>query len=319
MQRGFAHVDLDSRSSRASLLRSGNEGLQDELATIVAENSKVVVTWTFTEETQLSYVETIQALGFEWIWTDCDQGAAFDALIAARPNLKLPRFIDPFEQDGSFRALETFTAEVRRRRPMARPRFRVPALPKPAWAGVVAFAAARASATGAYVAGAFNGVAPQPVRVAAAAIHHAHTGTFPVDGVLVPGKSLAGVSLGDTTAQVRKLWGKRFTICRGCFPTTWFYWSPTGGPFGAGLTLRQGRVTAVFTLGSPTGWHMAGGGPRVGQLLDHFNNPGNATQRTCRGYGATSTRTGKIVTSILTQGQAVYGFALTRPSESVCH
>ena len=39
-----------------------------------------------------------------------------------------------------------------------------------------------------------------------------------------------------------------------------------------------------------------------------------------RGYSAKATlTTHDAVTSILTQGSAVYGFALTRPSVSPCH
>ena len=39
----------------------------------------------------------------------------------------------------------------------------------------------------------------------------------------------------------------------------------------------------------------------------------------CIGYGAMSMRTGQAVTSIYTTGEAVYGFALSRPSEPVCN
>jgi len=321
VQRGFLHVDLDNRATRASLLRSGEAELRRELAAIAAAHRKVVVTWTFSSETQLPYVAAMRALGFEWIWTDSDRGAAFDALVAAGPHLAGPRFVDPFEPDGRFRPFEAVTAELRGRRALPRPRLRppVPALPRPAWAALAAGAVAAATAGGALLAGAL-GPAPARAPAAAAEAHHRapRTGTFPVDGVLVRGKSLAGVRLGDTEAEVRSLWGRKFTVCQGCRPTTWFYWSPTGDPFGAGITFRHGRVTAVFTLGTPEGWHTSDG-IRIGQLLQRFNDPGDATTPACNGYGAISTRTGETVTSILTSGQAVYGFALTRPSEPVCH
>ena len=75
-------------------------------------------------------------------------------------------------------------------------------------------------------------------------------------------------------------------------------------------------MTAVFTLGSPEGWHTTDG-LRVGEIFATFNDP-RGTTTACSGYGAISTRSADAVTSILTQGQAVYGFALTRPSEPVC-
>ena len=317
LQRGFFHLDLDSRDTRTRFLRAGEDDLRRELAAVTGEHAKVVVTWTFTSETQLAYVEVIRALGFEWIWMDSDRGAAYDALISRSSTVRPPRVVDGFEADGSFRALEDVTGELRRRRALPRPRtrLRVPAvsLQRPAWAGVAAFAAAAAAAGAAYVAGVFD--QPQPGRVALA--HRAHVARLPVDGVFVPGKSLAGVQLGDTAAAVRDQWGSRYTVCRTCNPMTWFYFDSPTSDAGVAVAFRHGLVTAVFTLGSPDGWHTSDG-VKVGELLQRFNDPRGKTTA-CSGYGAISTRSGSAVTSILTIGQAVYGFALTRPSEPVCH
>ncbi len=107
-------------------------------------------------------------------------------------------------------------------------------------------------------------------------------------------------------------------MCEGCKPTTWFYLYPTGDPLGAAVTFRDGRVTAVFTLGAPSGWR-TDKGLRVGQLIPQNDGRGGVSWKGCLGYGAKSMRDGDTVTSILTQGLAVYGFALTRPSEPVCH
>src|SRR4029079_17915338 len=116
-ERGFAHLDLDSREMRSRFLRSGEEEFRSENAELVACNRKVVITWTFASETQLAYVETMRSLGFEWIWMDSDRGAAYDAFVARDAQLKPPRFLDTFETDGAFRALEAVTSELRRRRP----------------------------------------------------------------------------------------------------------------------------------------------------------------------------------------------------------
>ena len=126
------------------------------------------------------------------------------------------------------------------------------------------------------------------------------------------------MKLGDTPATVRALWGDHFTVCQGCATTTWFYIYATGDPFGASVRFREGKATGVFTLGSPPGWHTATG-LRVGQLLSTFNDPSPAVEwKACNGYGAKLTETNSSVTSILTIGESVYGFALTRPSEPVC-
>ena len=139
----------------------------------------------------------------------------------------------------------------------------------------------------------------------------AHAAALPRAGVLVRGQSLAGVQLGDTEADVRALWGRHFTVCSGCDGTTWFYMYPTGDPFGAGDRFRNGHVTAVFTLGAPSGWH-DDAGLQVGEVLDPQEaTSGEAIFRGCMGYGAKSTREGEAVSSVLMQGLGVYGFALT--------
>ena len=69
------------------------------------------------------------------------------------------------------------------------------------------------------------------------------------------------------------------------------------------------------------GWRTTTG-IKVGQLL---NNPDGessdgSTWLDCAGYSAKATPNGNgAVTSILTLGASVYGFALTRPSVSPCH
>jgi len=312
-QRDFLHVDLDSRRTRTQFLRAGEDELRRELATVTGANRKVVVTWTFASETQLAYVEVLRELGFEWLWMDGDRGAAYDSYVAEGAT-DPPRFVDAFEPEGTFRALERVVDEVRRRRVLPRRRRtkgRGSALPRPAWAGVVAFAAVGAAAAGAYLAGAFTPA--HPVRVSVA---HSPAGIFPVNGVLVPGQSLGGIRLGDTGGKVLTLWGRDFTMLPGQ-PMTWLYMSPTGDPYGAGVSFREGKVTAIFTLGGITGWHRSDG-LRIGQIFSKFNDP-NGRTTACVGYGAISSHARDAVTSILMQGQSVYGFALTRPSEPVCH
>jgi hypothetical protein len=311
-ERGFVHLDLDSRRTRTRFLRGGEEELRRELGAVTSCSRKVVVTWTFTSETQLAYVELMRGLGFEWVWMDGDRGAAYDAFVAETAT-DPPRFVDAFEPEGSFRALEKVVDELRRRRVLRRrkPREVAGAIPRPAWAGLVAFAAVGTAAAGAYLAGAFT--PSHSVRVSVA---QTPAGIFPVNGVLVPGESLGGIRLGDTGGKVLALWGRNFTMLPGQ-PMTWLYMSPTGDPYGAGVSFRDGKVIAIFTLGQIEGWRRSDG-LRTGQLFTKFNDPAGKTTA-CVGYGAMSTRKGNVVTSILTNGQSIYGFALTRPAVPVCH
>lgn len=148
---------------------------------------------------------------------------------------------------------------------------------------------------------------------------------FPTRGVLTPGQSLAGVKIGMTMTQVKRVWGSNFKLCprSSACPLTksdqvWNYIYERGEPLGAAVRFRKGVVTAVFTLGSPTGWHTRQGllvGEEVGRVNELY---GQLAWHVCTGYGAMSMRSGNTITSIYTSGDNVYGFALTAQSESIC-
>jgi hypothetical protein len=157
--------------------------------------------------------------------------------------------------------------------------------------------------------------------------HHAGNAavTLPLRGILVPGKTLAGVALGDSVKSVKTRWGGSYRICKSCNEKssgrqTWFYtYLRDAQSLGAAVTFsRQGKVVAVFTLGSPAGWRTQEGlllGEQIDRVVDLY---GHLKWRVCIGYGALSMNKPGIVTSIYTNGEAVYGFALTAPNEPVC-
>jgi hypothetical protein len=92
----------------------------------------------------------------------------------------------------------------------------------------------------------------------------------------------------------------------------------TGEPLGVGVSFRRGRVGAVFTLGTPTGWRTPEGlrlGDAVGRVGELY---GAVSWKACIGYVALSMRRGGVVTSIYASGDSVYGFALTRADEPIC-
>ena len=141
---------------------------------------------------------------------------------------------------------------------------------------------------------------------------------LPDQGVLTPGESLGGVQLGDTRASVTKRWGSRHTLCAVCTQFTWLYSYRGRGPEGAAVSFRNGRVSAVFTLGVPRGWRTSRG-VALGDPAEKVQAVyGRLPWSRCIGYGALSIRRPGGVASIYTFGESVYGFALTRPSEPVC-
>jgi hypothetical protein len=161
------------------------------------------------------------------------------------------------------------------------------------------------------------------------AVPQQHAGTasvgLPLRGILVPGKTLAGVGLGATAKTVKSQWGTKYRICKSCNDKasgreTWFYtYLRDAQSLGAAVNFdRQGKVVAVFTLGSPQGWRTQEGlllGEQIDRVVDLY---GHLRWRVCIGYGALSMKRPGITTSIYTNGEAVYGFALTAPNEPVC-
>ena len=132
------------------------------------------------------------------------------------------------------------------------------------------------------------------------------------------GKSLGGLTLGATRAQVRAAWGSRFGICRGCRKPTWYFNLRRFEPQGAGVTFRRGRAVALFTVWSPPGWRTERGlrindpAARIAGLY------GPLLRVNCGTYAALTLRRGRTTTSFYVVDEQVWGFGLSRPSEPVC-
>ena len=128
--------------------------------------------------------------------------------------------------------------------------------------------------------------------------------SFPTTGILTPGVSLAGVKIGFTTSQVIRRWGRNYAVCPksrcGGTGTVWYFVYQRGEPLGAAVRFdRAGKVTAVFTLGSPTGWRTADGlliGQGVSDAQRMYGS--SLSWSVCLGYGAMSMRNATAVTSI---------------------
>jgi hypothetical protein len=133
---------------------------------------------------------------------------------------------------------------------------------------------------------------------------------LPVAAAFVPGRSLAGIRLEEPAAQVRARLGSDYGVCRGCATTTWYFTYRRFDGKGLGVELTRGRVSAVYTLWQPPGWHT----PRGVELGAPQARVGPSLTISCSGYTA------------LVRGTSVYfvvdgklwGFGLFRPRASPC-
>jgi hypothetical protein len=139
----------------------------------------------------------------------------------------------------------------------------------------------------------------------------------PRAGALVPGTSLGNVRLGATTAEVRRLWGNRYGVCRACADPTWYFNYARFRPQGAGVSFRAGRVAAVFTLWRPRGWRAPG--VRLGDPPSRVTTRyRSATTTTCDGYYVFTIGSGAARTDFYVYDEKVWGFGLRRPSVPPC-
>jgi hypothetical protein len=141
----------------------------------------------------------------------------------------------------------------------------------------------------------------------------------PRKGVFVPGKSLGGLRLGMTPAQVKAAWGSDYGRCRGCPQPTWYYTYRRYHPHGAAVQFRRGRVQAIFTLWAPAGWRTTRG-LYVGDNVTHLQSLyGTLTRADCPGnyYGLTMPSP-KGVSVFYVVNEKIFGFALLSFRAAVC-
>jgi hypothetical protein len=140
----------------------------------------------------------------------------------------------------------------------------------------------------------------------------------PVRGELVPGRSLGGLELGATKAEVRAAWGTRFGRCRGCVRETWYFNFRRFDPRGLGVEFRGGRAWALFTLWQPAGWRTREGlrlGEHVARVTEVY---GALARQACGSYYALTLPGRGAVTAFYVSGDRLWAFGLLDPRSAVC-
>jgi hypothetical protein len=141
---------------------------------------------------------------------------------------------------------------------------------------------------------------------------------LPHAGVLVPGRSLAGLRLGETKAAVRGELGSFYGVCRGCARPTWYFTYRRFDQQGLAVELSAGRVSALYTLWRPNGWHdtygLRLGAPEAAVRLR--GGPMHAIA--CRGYTALAADTRGTRTAYYVVDGRLWGFGLFRHGASPC-
>ena len=140
----------------------------------------------------------------------------------------------------------------------------------------------------------------------------------PLVGVVDPGASFGGLQLGMTKAQVLARWGRDRGICRGCRRATWYFTYHRFQPQGAAVEFTGGRVSALWTLWSPTGWRTTAN-LHVGDAESAITGDYGPMKRTnCRGYYVLSLPQRGTVTQFYVVNKKVWGFALARKGSPTC-
>lgn len=141
---------------------------------------------------------------------------------------------------------------------------------------------------------------------------------LPQPGFLVAGKSLGGVRLGATEAQVRDAWGTRVGVCRGCERRTLYFTYGAFDQSGVGAEFVRGRAVALYTLWAPNGWRTDRGVRLGAPELDVVNVYRGMLRAECGHYFGRSLRRGRVVTAFWFYDGSLWAFGIQRPSVPLC-
>jgi len=141
---------------------------------------------------------------------------------------------------------------------------------------------------------------------------------LPRAGTLVPGRSLGGVRLGESPRAVTAALGRFHGACRDCVSRTWYF---TYLPFeqqGLAVEFDSGRVSGVYTLWRPAGWH-APHGLRFGATpLAVHQAVGTLRTIGCPDYDALMRDSAHARTVYYVFAGKLWGFGLFRRGAAAC-
>ena len=142
--------------------------------------------------------------------------------------------------------------------------------------------------------------------------------SLPKAGVLVPGRSLGGIRLGESPSAIRTELGHSYGKCRGCARTTWYF---TYQPFtqtGLAVEFDRGRVSGIYTVWRPQGWY-APHSLRFGATpLTVHDRVGTLRTIPCEGYTALVRDTFGARTAYFLYAGRLWGFGLFRRGATPC-
>ena len=154
--------------------------------------------------------------------------------------------------------------------------------------------------------------------VTALALAGAAAAGLPKVGALVPGRSLGGIRPGESPRAVRASLGRSYGTCRGCPRSTWYFtYRPFSQP-GLAVEFDRGRVSAVYTLWSPRGWHGPGGLRFGATPLTVHDRVGTLRTVGCNGYTALVRDTFQARTAYSLYAGRLWGFGLFRRGADPC-
>jgi hypothetical protein len=138
------------------------------------------------------------------------------------------------------------------------------------------------------------------------------------NGVLAAGRSLGGVSLGESQRAVRAALGGFHGVCDGCSRPTWYVTYRRFDKHGLAIEFARGRVSAVYTLWRPRGWHTTNGLLLGASSLAVHRRVGFLRTVSCAGYDALVADRGHARTVYYLYQDALWGFGLFRRGADPC-
>jgi hypothetical protein len=155
------------------------------------------------------------------------------------------------------------------------------------------------------------------IAAAALLLASSAAAALPQTATLVPGRSLAGIRLGETERQVRTALGS-YGVCTGCARPTWYFNLRAFDSHGLAVEFTRGRASAVYTIMQPPGWlgpHNLVLGAASAEVTSAV---GPLAVTTCPGYEAWVRNRGGVETIYYLLNGTLWGFGLMRADANPC-